>query len=71
LYGLPVAGIGICILPMVSNAARTLVLVFVILPSTLWACVALGFRRGTIGSNRFGLDLVADPAKPNRAAASL
>lgn len=71
LYGIPVTGIGIFILPMVSNTARTLVLFFVIFPSTLWVCVALGFRRGTIGPNRFGPDLVARPAKPNRPAASL
>ena len=69
--GIPVAGIGIFILPMVSNPARTLVLFFIIFPSTLWACIALGFQRGTIGPNRFGPDLVAHQAKPNSAAASL
>jgi uncharacterized membrane protein YhaH (DUF805 family) len=71
LYGIPAAGIGIFILPMVSNPARTLVLFFIIFPSTLWACIALGFQRGTVGPNRFGPDLVAHQAKPNSAAASL
>ena len=66
LYGIPLAGIGIFFMPMVSNPARTLVLVFVIFPSTLWACVALGFRRGTVGTNRFGVELVAPPGKAGR-----
>jgi uncharacterized membrane protein YhaH (DUF805 family) len=65
LYGIPLAGIGIFMMPMVSNPAHALVLVLVIFPSTLWACIALGFRRGTVGPNRFGVELVARPAKPD------
>jgi uncharacterized membrane protein YhaH (DUF805 family) len=71
LYGVPAAGIGIFILPMISNRAHTLVLFLVIFPGALWACVALGFRRGSIGPNRFGPDLAARPATPNRVGASL
>jgi uncharacterized membrane protein YhaH (DUF805 family) len=70
LYGIPVAGVGLFNMPMVSDLARGLVLFVVIFPGALWACIALGIQRGTIGPNRFGADPVAYPAKPNKQSAA-
>jgi uncharacterized membrane protein YhaH (DUF805 family) len=64
LYGIPVVGIGLFNLPMISQAARGIVLLVIILPSLLCAFVVLGLSRGVVGPNEFGAD-------PNSRSATL
>lgn len=71
LYGIPILGVGIFSVPMISQLTRSVVLFLVIIPSFLCTFAVLGFCRGTVGPNKFGADPIARPAKLIKADAPL